>query len=302
VRLAKLIFLVLALVLVCFVSKRFEKNIPTSDSLYGDHSLSGPRDEGEEASYRRDCTSALKLWQPLADQGNAAAQNNIGVLYERGLTGKQDFAEALKWYRKAADHGDAKAEWAIGSLYLGGRGVVKNPVEAESWFRKSADQGDAYFQMNLGGIYEEGRGGIKQDSAEALKWYLKASANQRFSSAAQNAIANTYERERNYVEAAKWSRKSAERGDAVMQMHLGDYYRDGKGVNQDWAEAYFWYKVGENNDALGGMLPQEVDNFWDSMSIEKHLTPEQISAVNKRVSEWKPAPAPAETTRKPETK
>jgi TPR repeat protein len=46
-----------------------------------------------------DYATALRLIRPLADKGNADAQYNLGVLYEKGQGVPQDYAEAMKWYR-----------------------------------------------------------------------------------------------------------------------------------------------------------------------------------------------------------
>ena len=37
-----------------------------------------------------------------AEKGNVVAQNNLGVMYEKGQGVEQDDKEAVKWYRKAA--------------------------------------------------------------------------------------------------------------------------------------------------------------------------------------------------------
>ena len=58
-----------------------------------------PFDDAVAAHQRGDYAQALKILRPLAAQGNAEAQNNIGVLYYKGLGVTQDYQEALKWYR-----------------------------------------------------------------------------------------------------------------------------------------------------------------------------------------------------------
>jgi TPR repeat protein len=45
-----------------------------------------------------------------ADQGDAYAQYNIGVLYRDGSGMAQNFTEAANWFRKAADRGNAHAK------------------------------------------------------------------------------------------------------------------------------------------------------------------------------------------------
>ena len=46
-----------------------------------------------------------------------------------------------------------------------------------------------------------------------------------------------------YKEAAKWYRLSAEQGDAIAQCNLGGMYNEGKGVPQDYKEAVKWWKL-----------------------------------------------------------
>jgi TPR repeat protein len=53
---------------------------------------------------------AAKWYQKAADQGNATAQNNLGVLYQNGQGVEQSEEMAAKWYQKAADQGYAIAQ------------------------------------------------------------------------------------------------------------------------------------------------------------------------------------------------
>jgi hypothetical protein len=62
-----------------------------------------PQPEAEEAYARGDYATAFKLWLPLAEQGSARAQANIGRMYERGEWVAQDQAMANDWYRRAVE-------------------------------------------------------------------------------------------------------------------------------------------------------------------------------------------------------
>ena len=64
-------------------------------------------DKGFAAAQAGDYATALQEWKPLAEAGDATAQNDIGIMYEYGLSVSQDYAEAIKWYRLAADQGYA---------------------------------------------------------------------------------------------------------------------------------------------------------------------------------------------------
>ena len=61
-----------------------------------------PQPDAEAAYARGDYATAFKLWLPLAEQGSARAQLNIGRMYERGEWVAQDQAMADEWYRRAA--------------------------------------------------------------------------------------------------------------------------------------------------------------------------------------------------------
>ena len=123
---------------------------------------------GGAAYDRGDYATALKEFRPLAEQGNADAQFNLGFMYENGLGVPQDYAEAVKWYRNAAE-GQASAQYNLGNMYREGRGVPQDDAEAAKWYRKAAEQNRASGQENLGVSYAEGRG-VPQDYVQALMW------------------------------------------------------------------------------------------------------------------------------------
>jgi uncharacterized protein len=62
-------------------------------------------------------------------------------MYRRGVS--QDNTEALSWYRLAADQGYAAAQFDLGMMYATGEGVPQDYVAAASWYRLAAEQGDS---------------------------------------------------------------------------------------------------------------------------------------------------------------
>ena len=52
-----------------------------------------------------DYATALRLWRPLAEQGDVRAQTNLGLMFYTGQGVPQDRAVAVTWYRKAAEQG-----------------------------------------------------------------------------------------------------------------------------------------------------------------------------------------------------
>jgi len=87
-----------------------------------------------------DYATALRLLRPLAEDGDARAQNILGIMYEDGRGVQQDHARAAQWYRSAADQRFAEAQANLGTTYLYGIGVPHDYVEAALWFRLAAVQ------------------------------------------------------------------------------------------------------------------------------------------------------------------
>ena len=82
-------------------------------------------------------------------QGNADAQNDLGVMYQNGEGVPQDYKEAVKWYRLSAEQGDDGAQQHLGNMYKKGLGVLQDYQEAVRLFRLSAEQGFAVAQYHL---------------------------------------------------------------------------------------------------------------------------------------------------------
>lgn len=96
------------------------------------------------AAYKAgDYTTALREWMPLAEQGNAAAQHDLGQMYVNGNGVPQDYAEAVKWFRLAAEQ-YAPAQASLGWLYKLGLGVPQDFVTAHMWFNISAAGGNTF--------------------------------------------------------------------------------------------------------------------------------------------------------------
>ena len=109
----------------------------------------------------------------LANEGDACAQNNLGLMYQYGRGVEQSYEKAAGWYLKAAEQGYADAQCNLGFMYLNGHGVEQSYEKAVEWYLKAAEQGFACAQCNLGCMYENGRG-VEQSFEKAREWYEKA--------------------------------------------------------------------------------------------------------------------------------
>lgn len=90
-------------------------------------------EEGHAAFARRDYSSALREWMPLAESGHVEAQLNIAFMYNQGLGVPVDHGVARRWYHRAAEQGLAEAQAQLGVVYSQGLGVAPNYDEAVKW-------------------------------------------------------------------------------------------------------------------------------------------------------------------------
>ena len=66
--------------------------------------------KGQVAYRNQDYATALREWGPLANQGNANALFNLGVMYQYGQGVPQNYKTAIKWFRLAAKQGHPRAQ------------------------------------------------------------------------------------------------------------------------------------------------------------------------------------------------
>jgi len=106
----------------------------------------GPADaddfrRGWDAYESGEFKTALHYWMPLAEQGDANAQLNVGLMYDAGRGLDVNPVRAVHWYRQSAENGLAAAQYNLGLMYRDGQGVEKSRKIANSWFERAAAQG-----------------------------------------------------------------------------------------------------------------------------------------------------------------
>ena len=141
-------------------------------------------DKGFRAAEKGDYTKALQEWSPLAEQGDAATQYNLGIMHALGYGTSEDLREAVIWFRRAADLGLPEAQNALGAILAQGL----NPTEAVRRFRAAAEQGDAVAQYNLASMYAAGLG-VGLDPIKANYWRNLAAAQGLDLHGTQNLVA-----------------------------------------------------------------------------------------------------------------
>ncbi|HLW92643.1 MAG TPA: caspase family protein [Roseiarcus sp.] len=185
---------------------------------------------------------ALALFHRAADAGHAAAMNNLGLAYERGIGVGKDIGEAARWFHRAAEAGNTPAMNRLGFAFRRGDGVPINFVQSLRWFRRSAEAGNPQAGTEVAISYQNGWGTLK-DPAAAITWFRKAA--DAGNAGAMNHLGHAYLGgigvARDPVEAMNWFRKAADAGNVFAMNSLGVAYRNGIGVAKDEAAAERWF-------------------------------------------------------------
>lgn len=88
-----------------------------------------------------DFAPAWCIWEPLAREGNASAQFNLGWLYRNGNGVAANDERARQLWEQAARSGHAEAQMALAMLYGQQGSSMENQSQAIYWYRKAAEQG-----------------------------------------------------------------------------------------------------------------------------------------------------------------
>ncbi len=146
--------------------------------------------------------------------------------------------------------GDAAAQVAVGESYESGTGVARDCKLAAMWYRKAADKGYIAGELHLAALYRDGGKDFPQDMTQAAAWYLKA----------------------------------ADQGDVSAEATMGTLYSMGQGVEQNYAEAYYWLDLAA---AVKGPRQEQYAEHRQMMGA--HITTDELAAVQARAAAWKTA-------------
>ncbi len=186
----------------------------------------------------------LLLLRRASDGGYAAAQQELGLVYESGKIVERNIREAVRLYSAAAAQNDAFAMRYLAVLYINNKDSTESEKqEAVRLLRRASDAEFPEAQSILAQMYREGIE-VEKDPDEAFRLYEKAARNG--STDAMLILAVSYDQgvgvERSPREAVKWYRAAADRADVGALFRLGVLYYTGRYVEEDHAEAFNYFK------------------------------------------------------------
>lgn len=140
--------------------------------------------KADAARRSADFKEAYALYKTLADQGNARAETQIGLMYRMGELGRQDNAQAMAHLRQAATAGDGIAQFTLALAFQkGNNGAQKDDAAAARWFaqalgslQRAAERQDAEAQRTLAMTYRDGLG-VAKNEAQSKRWLHQAAEN-----------------------------------------------------------------------------------------------------------------------------
>lgn len=117
--------------------------------------------------------SAFNLYEGCAFQGYTRAENNLGLMYEKGMPVRQSYSQAMHKYYQAYQQGNPFSSYNLGRLFEQGIGVPLDATKAFKLFEFAALRGHLGAQNTLGVLYAEGKGIVK-DLVKARFWLAMA--------------------------------------------------------------------------------------------------------------------------------
>lgn len=157
---------------------------------------------------------AISMLQFSADNGNADAQWELGLMHEFSDKVERDLTKALELYNKSADGGSPIGLYMVAHCYQHGIAVEEDKGISDSIYTKAfnefsrlAEDEDIYVLNFLGSAYFWGDG-VEVNREKAFHYYMI----------------------------------SAKKGNPETQYKIGNCYETGEGTAIDMEKAMIWYK------------------------------------------------------------
>ena len=85
----------------------------------------------------------------------------------------------------------------------------------------------------------------------------------------QYSIRLMFEKDKNYIEAIKWYKLAAEKGDLYAQNNLGSIYKNGQGVMRNYNEAIKWLRLAAEHGSVDdqynlGEMYEETNDYTNA--------------------------------------
>jgi TPR repeat protein len=210
----------------------------------------------------------------VAEQGDGESQLNLGLMYVKGEGVLQDYKESVKWFTKSAEQGHDESLYNLGILFLKGKGVQQDYIKSLMYFNLAELFGNSESKRNKVSVERKMTQSEILESEDFCKdWMCRhlskiKDGSEQGNAKVQNKLGEMFRDgnfvTQNYEESVRWFTKSVEQDHSDSFYNLGMMYYKGKGVKQNYELAGILFNSSRNQDSKKYM---EI--------VFKKLTPEQ---------------------------
>ena len=198
-----------------------------------------------------------------ADGGDADAQNELGMKFEKGLNVQKNLDQAAKYYKLSANQKHVHGSYNYARCLEKGIGTKRDLKQCQNYYKFAADEGIPEAALSLGKIY------LKEKKFKNAGDYFKLAADNGNNEAQcqygiflQNDKKAGKER---FTIASRYLEMAANNGNPVAQAHYGDLLEKGKGVRRDVKAAIRMYRMSASQSNAEGQyhLARMYENGFD---------------------------------------
>lgn len=158
-----------------------------------------------------------------------------------------ELERSLSLFVKISETVDAESQYYMGLIYLTEGWSGKNNEKGASYIKASAEQNNTEAMWKLGELYEYGQG-VSKDLMTALDWYRKSKQSEILKSNIEFfEVMNGQHILKSKSEIIEKIKTKALNKDAEAQFIMASIYDEGKLIEQNFEEAFYWYKAAAEN-------------------------------------------------------
>ncbi|MBR2909250.1 MAG: sel1 repeat family protein [Clostridia bacterium] len=207
--------------------------------------------------YKQEYNKAFEYFTKAAGGNHSPSMYKLGMMYCRGEAVERDFSKALEWFKKAIKNdGDVDSVFSIATLYSNGWGVPQDKRKAFDLYMQAAFSDHPEAQAVLGVLYMSGVPGIEASPEKAFQWSKTALNNGHKSGAllVGKLYLTGFGGEKDVEKGISYIKMAADNDDALACYELGNLYRKGEHLPQNYDEAFKYISKSAEQGNESGIL------------------------------------------------
>jgi uncharacterized protein len=221
----------------------------------------------------KDTNGILKHFEQLASSGEPYGKCILGYFYYYGIIVEKNEEKCFQYFLDSKE--DKYSQFFLKKCYKYGTGVKVNFEESLKYLILAAENDNVHAQNELGYVYMYPDHGyknfIKESDEKSFYWLNKAIENG--SAYALTNMGHFHHKHKNYDIAFKFYQKAASRNDKAGIAYLGRCFKNGTGVEVNFAKAYKTFKDGVDLGDTRSMF--EIGDMYEKGMLHKKVDKEK---------------------------